>query len=257
MPSARKKKKIRRIIFRTSLVLLLILAFTVFYQQRTVRKKKFIRYPEFGIDIPEHYGIHGIDVSKYQDIIAWDEVKAMKVKDVKLGFAFIKATEGIGNSDPHFKRNWKKSKDNGVIRGAYHFFIASKDGRLQAENFIDEVELEPGDLPPVLDVEQLNGATAEQLKTEIKKWLDIVEFHYHVKPIIYTNVDFYKRNLGKTFDDYPLWLAHYYQPEKPRISRSWVFWQHSDQGRVNGIAGKVDFNVFNGDSTEFRKLLID
>lgn len=128
---------------------------------------------------------------------------------------------------------------------------------MQAEKFIDVVELEPGDLPPVLDVEQLNGASAEQLRKEIKKWLDIVEFHYHVKPIIYTNVDFYNRNLGKAFDEYPLWLAHYYQPEKPRISRSWIFWQHSDQGRVNGIAGKVDFNVFNGDSTAFNELLIN
>jgi len=257
MAAKRKKKRTRLILLRSLLVLVILLAATIFYQQRTVRKKKFIRYPEFGIDIPEQYIIHGIDVSKYQEMVAWDEVKAMKVKDVKLGFAFIKATEGIGNTDPHFKRNWKKSKDNGVIRGAYHFFIASKDGRMQAENFIKEVELEPGDLPPVLDVEQLNGVKGEQLRTEIKKWLDIVEYHFHVKPIIYTNVDFYNRNLGKAFDDYPLWLAHYYQLEKPRISRSWVFWQHSDQGRVNGIAAKVDFNVFNGDSTAFNELLIN
>ena len=257
MPSARKKKKIRRIIFRTTLVLFIILAATVYYQQRTVRKKKFIRYPEFGIDIPEQYGIHGIDVSKYQEQVAWDEVKAMKVKEVKLGFAFIKATEGIGNSDPYFKRNWKKAKDNGLIRGAYHFFVGSKDGRMQAENFIAQVGLEQGDLPPVLDIEQLNGNTVSQLKIEIKKWLDIVENHYQVKPIIYTNVDFYNRILGDEFDSYPLWLAHYYQLERPRISRSWAFWQHSDQGRVNGIASKVDFNVFNGDSIEFRNLLIN
>ena len=128
---------------------------------------------------------------------------------------------------------------------------------MQAENFIDKVELETGDLPPVLDVEQLNGNTPAQLKAEIRKWLDIVENHYQVKPIIYTNVDFYNRFLGNDFDAYPLWLAHYYQPERPRISRNWLFWQHSDQGRVNGIASKVDFNVFNGDSLAFRELLIN
>ncbi|MCP5939752.1 hypothetical protein NL351_27970, partial [Klebsiella pneumoniae] len=82
------------------------------------RKAKFTRYPEFGIIIPEDYLIHGIDVSKYQSIVAWEEVKAMQVKQIRLGFAFIKATEGIANTDPHFKRNWRKAKDNDIIRGA-------------------------------------------------------------------------------------------------------------------------------------------
>ena len=257
MPSAKQKKYLRKIVVRAVAVLLIGLATWLLYQQLKFRKKEFIRYPEFGIDIPGSYSIHGIDVSRYQDMIAWDEVNMMKVKDIRMGFAFIKATEGIANTDPHFRRNWKKSKDHGIVRGAYHFFIASKDARMQAENFIDKVELEPGDLPPVLDVEQLNGVKQSELKKEVKKWLDIVENHYQVKPIIYTNVDFYNRNLGSEFDDYPLWLAHYYQPEKPRIGRSWLFWQHSDQGRVNGIAAKVDFNVFNGDSLEFRNLLVD
>ncbi len=256
MPSPKRKKQIRRIIFAVLLFTIAATGAWMIYQSFTYRKTKFTRYPEFGIVIPESYSIHGIDVSKYQSSIVWEEVKAMKVKEVQLGFAFIKATEGIGNTDPQFKRNWKKSKDNGVVRGAYHFFIASKDGRLQAENFINRVDLEMGDFPPVLDIEQLNGVTAVQLRKEAKEWLDIVENHYGVKPIIYTNVDFYKRNLGNEFDSYPLWVAHYYQLQQPRIDRGWVFWQHSDIGLVNGINGKVDFNVFNGDSTAFRNLLI-
>lgn len=241
----------------TVATVLLAMGVWLLIQQLQYRKAKFTRYPEFGINIPEDYAIHGIDVSKYQSMIAWEEVKAMKVKNIQLGFAFIKATEGIGNTDPHFKRNWKRTKDNEVIRGAYHFFIGSKDGRMQAENFIRKVELEPGDMPPVLDAEQLNGATAEQVRKEIKVWLDIVENHYQVKPIIYTNVDFYNRHLGREFDQYPLWVAHYYQSGQPRIKRGWIFWQHSDQGRVNGVVSPVDFNVFNGDSLEFKNLLIE
>ena len=257
MLSAKKRKKNRRIVIASIAAILLITAGVTLYQKLKYRKAKFTRYPEFGIAIPEQYSIHGIDVSKYQSIIAWEEVKAMKVKNIQLGFAFVKATEGIGNTDPNFKRNWKKTKDNGIIRGAYHFFIGSKDGRMQAENFIDKAELEPGDMPPVLDAEQLNGASAEQLRKEMKKWLDVVESYYGVKPIIYTNVDFYNRNLGTEFDNYPLWVAHYYQPGQPRIKRGWVFWQHSQEGRVNGIVSKVDFNVFNGDSLEFKNMLID
>lgn len=257
MLSGRQKKQIRRAVLFFAIFAVLFVCGVVLYQQIIYKKLRFVRYPEFGIVIPEHYPIHGIDVSKYQSMIAWEEVKAMKVKEIRLGFAFIKATEGIGNSDPYFKRNWKKAKESGIIRGAYHFFIASKDGRMQAENFIDKVNLETGDMPPVLDVEQLNGVSPDQLRKEVKKWLEITENHYRVKPIIYTNVDFYNRNLGKEFDSYPLWAAHYYQPQQPRISRGWTFWQHSDEGRVNGIVSKVDFNVFSGDSLEFEKLLID
>ena len=257
MLSAKQKKRIRRRIIGGAAAIILITAGWLLYQQLQYRKAKFTRYPEFGISIPESYSIHGIDVSKYQSMIAWEEVKAMKVKEIQLGFSFIKATEGIANTDPNFKRNWKRTKDNGIIRGAYHFFIGSKDGRMQAENFIDKVKLEEGDLPPVLDVEQLNGATTLQLKKEMIEWLQIVENHYQVKPVIYTNIDFYNKNLGEDFDQYPLWIAHYYQPGQPRIKRGWIFWQHSQEGRVNGILSKVDFNVFNGDSASFKNLLID
>lgn len=180
----------------------------------------------------------------------------MEVDNIRLRFAFIKATEGNDDQDVYFRRNWKRSKEAGIIRGAYHFFIATKDGKVQAGNFIDRVELESGDLPPVLDVEQIFTATPTQLRKEVKDWLDVVENYYAVKPIIYTNVEFYEKYLKGYFDEYPLWVAHYVQPSKPRISRNWIFWQHSEQGRVNGIVSKVDFNVFNGDSREFRSLLV-
>src|SRR4026207_1273253 len=130
------------------------LAFILGYDWWVNRKSRFVRYPAFGISIPENYIIHGIDVSKYQQTISWDAVKEMKVKDIQLGFVFIKATEGIIKTDPQFRRNWKKSKQAGMIRGAYHFFLATKDGREQAENFISSVDLEEGDLPPVVDIEQ-------------------------------------------------------------------------------------------------------
>jgi lysozyme len=254
--SRRIRKKLRRSFLAITIVAALVVGGWLVYQQVQFRKARFTRYPEFGIAMPDSYSIHGIDVSKYQSVIAWEEVKAMKVRNIQLGFSFIKATEGIGNTDPQFKRNWKRSKDAGIYRGAYHFFIGSKDGKMQAENFIDKVELEPGDLPPVLDIEQLNGASSAQLRKEAKRWLDAVEAYYNIKPIIYTNVDFYNRHLGTVFDDYPLWVAHYYQPDQPRIRRGWIFWQHSDEGRVNGIVSKVDFNVFNGDSLDFKLLLV-
>jgi lysozyme len=253
---ARRKKKASKWWIVAGILLITIVVIVIGYDWWLSRKSRFVRYPAFGIPIPENYAIHGIDVSKYQQVISWQSVKEMKVKNVQLGFAFIKATEGIENTDPQFKRNWKKSKQAGVIRGAYHFFLATKDGRAQAENFISEVDLEKGDLPPVVDIEQTYGVSSTVLKRELKEWLDIVEYHYGVKPIIYTGVDFYSRHLGKEFNNYPLWAAHYYQYTTPRIDRNWDFWQHSEEGRVNGILSKVDFNVFNGDSVQFRNILL-
>lgn len=236
--------------------ILVLMGFRV-YEWWMERKARFVRYEAFGIEVPVSYSVHGIDVSKYQQLIDWESVKAMDVEDIRLRFAFIKATEGNGNEDRFFKRNWQRSKEAGLARGAYHFFIATKSGKTQAENFISTVELQPGDLPPVLDVEQSYGVKGEKLRQRVKEWLVAVENYYGVKPILYTNVDFYKQVLKDEFDDYPLWVAHYLQKERPRIHRDWHFWQYSEQGHVNGILYKTDFNVFNGDSTAFKSILIN
>ncbi|ULQ56048.1 glycoside hydrolase family 25 protein [Flavihumibacter rivuli] len=238
-------------------VLIILLVFGMGYWWYKLSEPDFVRYDAFGIEIPSNFSIHGIDVSKYQQRINWGAVKEMEVEDVKIGFAFIKATEGLGRVDAHFARNWEKSRDAGITRGAYHFFLAPKNGALQAENFIRTVELMPGDLPPVLDVEQTYGVSAEKLRAEVKAFLETVETHYGIRPIIYTNVDFYNKYLKGDFDQYPLWVAHYLQKDRPRITRNWAFWQYSETGNVNGIRGKVDFNVFNGDSSDFEDLLID
>ena len=258
---AKKKKKKSNIGWKIfigfGIACAVVILGVVIYEWWEARKTSFIKYDAFGIEIPTNYRIHGIDVSKYQQRINWESVKEMQVEDVRIGFAFIKATEGINNKDAFFKRNWKHCKDVMLARGAYHFFLGTKSVKLQAENFINQVDLESGDLPPVLDVEQTNGVPGDKLRERVKEWLVTIENHYGVRPIIYTNVDFYKFYLKDAFDEYPLWVAHYLQKEKPRIYRNWHFWQYSELGRVNGILSKVDFNVFNGDSTEFRKMLID
>ncbi len=252
---AKKKRNLNRPVFLT-LIILVILAMASYYISDYYYKPAFIHYREFGIDLPAKYSIHGIDVSKYQQEISWNEVKEMEVKNVKIKFAFIKATEGIEREDNNFKRNWNHAQKAGIARGAYHFFISSKSGKAQAENFIETVRIKKGDLPPVLDIEQTNGTSKTQLQERVSDWLVTIEKKYKVKPIIYTNADFYKTFLSGRFDEYPLWVAHYLVKDKPRIDRDWSFWQHSETGRVNGIRSFVDFNVFSGDSTAFQKLII-
>jgi lysozyme len=252
---AKKKKRLFKAII-TPVILLAIVAVALYYINDYFSRPKFRRYAAFGIDLPVNYAIHGIDVSKYQRNIDWKAVQAMEDKEVKIGFAFIKATEGLGRVDNDFRKNWFNVKQAMVPRGAYHFFISSKSGKAQAENFIETVILTKGDMPPVLDIETANGASVPDVQQRAKDWLLMIENHYKVKPIIYTNIDFYSNFLAGKFDDYPLWVAHYYVKDKPRIERNWIIWQHNEKGRVNGIETFVDFNVFKGDSAAFKKLLI-
>lgn len=253
MSARRKKRKIGWIVF----LIILLMASILFVWQWILREEaRAIRYAAFGIDIPDNYVIHGIDVSHYQGQIHWPAVKNMKIDNIKLEFAVIKATEGIATVDEHFNRNWRRAQKAGITKGAYHFFLPTKSGQQQANFFIKQVELNKGDLPPVIDIEQLYGVPPAIMRREVKAWLTTVEKHYGIKPFIYSNAHFYENYLGKEFETYPLWVAHYFSPTQPRINRSWTFWQHSEQGRVNGILPKVDFNVFNGDSLEFKDILI-
>ncbi|HEY8957878.1 glycoside hydrolase family 25 protein [Chitinophaga sp.] len=242
---------------RLLLIFLTVLATAAYLWWRGLEKQvKFVRYEEFGIDMPVNYKIHGIDVSKFQKDINWAAVKQMQVDKIRISFAFIKATEGITRQDAAFKQNWDRAGKAGLIRGAYHFFYATRDPLKQAINFHNVADLQSGDLPPVLDIETSNNQPAAVIRSTAKIWLEEMEKVYKVKPIIYTNIHFYETYLGSEFDRYPLWIAHYYQKERPRSDRAWLFWQHSDIGRVNGIRTTVDFNVFKGDSTDLAKLCI-
>ena len=253
---ARRKK---RSILRSIVVIFLSLCFVpvaIYYLIDFLVRPRPILYPEFGIDIPQSFTIHGIDVSHYQHAIDWSNVREMQVKNIKIGFVFIKATEGIGKIDEDFRRNWLQAKEEKIPKGAYHYFIAGKSGKAQAQNFLDIVKLEKGDLPPVLDIEQANGIEVNSIKAQVKIWLNKIEQHYRTKPIIYTNIDFYNNYLNEIFDEYPFWIAHYLQPIRPRLNRKCIFWQNSEKGHVNVIRKTVDFNVFAGDSSDFKELLI-
>lgn len=214
-------------------------------------------YKSFNIPIPKRYGIHGIDVSSYQGKIDWKMVKSMKEDDVFITYAFIKATEGISSVDPYFQRNWREAPKAGIVCGAYHYFIPKKSGLWQARFFLQTVKFEEGDLPPVIDVEQLNGVSPEKMRKELKEFIQHVEKKTKVKPIIYSGLVFYKDYLRGYFDAYPLWIAHYYQSELSAGSNTkWFFWQHSDKARITGINHVVDFNAFRGDSLAFQQMLI-
>lgn len=235
--------------------ILKLTASTWFWIRHPSEDKNYRTYESYQIKIPKKYGIHGIDVSYYQGKIDWHKVKAMNDDGVKISFAFIKATEGLLNVDPYFQRNWREAPKVGIRVGAYHFFRPKKSGRWQANFFLQTISVEKGDLPPVVDVESLDGVTPEKMRAELNAFVIQVEERIKIKPIIYSGLKFYQTHLAAYYKDYPFWIAHYHQPILKLDSKEWKFWQHSDKGRINGINHNVDFNVFNGDSLEFERAL--
>ena len=119
------------------------------------------------------------------------------------------------------------------------------------------MKLENGDLPPVLDVEHKpKNQTDTEFKSSVLQWLDIVEKHYQTKPIIYTYFKFKMRYLNDSiFDQYPYWIAHYYV-DSLEYQGPWKFWQHTDVGRLPGVKGNVDFNIYNGSYYDLRQMTI-
>ena len=211
---------------------------------------------EYGVCIPCGFEVHGIDISHYQGEIDWKQLLKSKETDFPVHFVFIKATEGSSLDDDTFERNFKEARNHGFIRGAYHFFTTKTDPLRQADFFIRNVKLESGDLPPVLDVESVGKKSKEELQHSIKQWLDRVESHYGVKPILYTSYKFKTKYLDDArFDEYPYWIAHYYV-DSVKYKGKWHFWQHTDVGNVPGIEQEVDLNVFNGSLDELKSMTI-
>ena len=206
---------------------------------------------------PEGYEIHGIDISHYQGDIDWDDLSNAMIEGCPLRFVMIKSTEGSTRLDSKFKENFRQAREYGYIRGAYHFWSNKSSARDQAYHFLNKVRLEDGDLPPVLDVEHKpKDRSVEDFQRDVLTWLHIVEDKYHVKPIIYTYYKFKDKYLSApVFNDYPYWIAHYYV-DKVEYKGPWKFWQHTDAGKLPGIKGYVDFNIYNGSFYDMKKLTI-
>ena len=209
----------------------------------------------YGICMPAGYQVHGIDISHYQGDVNWNRLEQTRQGQFPINFIFMKATEGGDYADDKFVANFDSAKVHGFIRGAYHFYNPQTDANKQADFFINTVKLEPGDLPPVLDIEK-KGRNVGKLQQGLKIWLQKVEEHYGVKPIIYASYKFKTRYLNDSiFDTYPYWIAHYYV-DSVRYRGDWKFWQHTDVGTLPGIEEKVDLNIFNGSTVDLQKILI-
>ena len=188
----------------------------------------------------------GIDVSYHQGVIDWTSVRNAGIR-----FAFIRLSDGNNFDDPKFTENWAAAKQVGIIRGAYQFFRPAENVTSQADKMITAIgTYEPGDLPPVIDVEATGGLSPSLVAARVRTWVDRVRTGLGVTPIVYTGKYFWRDQVGgaTSFVTNPLWIAQYTSmcPDLPAPWQRWAFWQYSNKGSVAGITGDVDMNRFNG-----------
>ena len=211
----------------------------------------------------------GVDVSHWQEengnVINWQ-----KVADSGHVFAFHKATEGVGYSDPRYTGNRSEAGSVGIAFGAYHFArpsggsieAAEADAAAEAQYFVDVAQPVAGDLLPVLDLEAHGGLPVRRLKAWTRAWLDTVSAATGVKPIIYTGPHFWTTYMNNTTDfiDFPLWIAHYTSQSSPSTpagnwgGNGWAFWQFTSSGKVPGIQTNADVNRFSGSDLNAYKI---
>ena len=179
----------------------------------------------------------GIDVSKHQGLIDWQQVAQTKV-----AFVYVKATEGASLVDPRYKENIKGAKKAGFKVGAYHYFRTISSPQDQFDNFINAVGEDELDLIPVVDVEEKRNWSSQELRDSLRVFVDLIDHHFGCKPIIYTGEKFYNEFLGEAFNDCMLNVAKY-TANGLCVNRKWQLWQFSESGKVSGIKGPVDLNA--------------
>lgn len=224
--------------------------------------------------------IYGIDISRYQHgrgrkrySINWRKLRITHLGDISrkkvsgrvdypVSFVYIKSTEGASVRNPYYLSDYRAARRYGIPVGAYHFFSPTSTPSRQASYFLRHSRFAKGDLPPVLDVEptpsqvrKMGGAQA--MLSRVRTWLKAVHRATGTRPVLYVSQQFVNKYLPLAPDlarDYKVWIARYgeYRPDV-RLA----IWQLCPDGRVSGIVGEVDINVFNGYHDDFSRFLRD
>ncbi len=203
--------------------------------------------------------VQGVDVSEWQENVDWAAVARQGYQ-----FAYVRVSYGTEIKDAYFQKNWIGSKRAGLLRGAYQYFLPDADVQQQVDIMLSALgKMEPGDLPPVIDVEETGGLSPDRLEQKIALWVNQIREKTGLEPIIYTGAYFWRDEVASAaFLRSPLWLAHYTDVANgvcagdPSPWPRFHFWQWTDKGRVNGIQGNVDLNAFRGTLAELKALAV-
>jgi lysozyme len=188
---------------------------------------------------------YGIDISHHQGDIDWSKVDSWE--DKKISFVYIKATEGTTYKDNKYKQNFKEAKKHNFLVGSYHYFRTTSDIKDQFDNFINSVDKNEQDLLPLIDVEEKDKWGDTEFHNNLQEFLNMVENHFGVKPIIYSVNSFYNNYLSGKYSKYHFLIGRYGENQpNMRDDSNWTIWQFTETGKVEGIPKSVDIDVVNG-----------
>ncbi len=179
----------------------------------------------------------GIDVSRYQGYIDWEEVAGSSL----ISYAYLKATEGESLVDRTYQRNLSAARRAGLNVGSYHFYRPNIDWRKQFENMTSVVRREKQDLVPIIDIEVRGRVSHRKFLHDLEKFLKAVTKHYGKRPLLYTFQNFYNKHLCHEFNEYP-WMIAKYREDEPMLNdgQDFIIWQYTAEGCMPGIEGNVD-----------------
>ncbi|URZ17771.1 GH25 family lysozyme [Clostridium felsineum] len=178
----------------------------------------------------------GIDIYSGQGSVDFNAVKESGVEIV-----YIKATEGVTYTDSTYQTFYNGAKEAGLKVGFYHFLRAN-DPVSEAKHFLDAISGLSVDCKCAIDVEVTMGQSTDEISSNVRSFADYL-IAQGIEVCMYTYVSFYNDNLNSTVKDLPLWIAEY-GVSTPDIDESYVGFQYSESGSVDGISGDVDLDEF-------------
>ena len=185
----------------------------------------------------------GIDVSSWQSEIDFNEVKNDGCEFVIMRVAVTVGDNGEIEIDNRYKENINKAKKAGLKVGVYLYTDSTKKEEIIAQakfvkKILNKIKL---DFPVAYDFEDFSNINSHHINkhdllTNVKKFEEIIGYDV----MIYGS-SYYLNNAWE-LGDYPIWLAHY--TEKTDYENDYIMWQLTNTGRINGIYGNVDVDIY-------------
>ena len=185
----------------------------------------------------------GIDVSGWQENIDYAAVKEAGIEIV-----YMKASQGTNFIDPYFERNYTEAKANNLKVGFYHYVTArtTEEAVIEANFFASVIGGKTPDVRLAMDFESFGNLNREEINAIALTFLRTVENLTKKEMVVYSNTNDATNIFYGEVSRYPLWVAQY-EVEQPTPNGNWdtwIGWQYTDEGRVNGIKNYVDKDRF-------------
>lgn len=213
---------------------------------KLVKRSEIMQYLEDGKEV----SFIGVDLSKYQEYVDFT-----KLKKAGVDFCMLRVgARGYGTGqlvlDPYFQENIKRATDAGLDIGVYFFSqaITPEEAKEEAEMVLEYIEDYEVNYPVVFDMEYVQNDTAriEVLTLEEKTiiasaFLETIDISGYI-PMIYGKKEWLLKEIDLTLlEEYDVWLAQY--EDIPDYPYQFTMWQYTNQGKVDGVSGKVDLNI--------------